>query len=542
MESAREAFQTEQLIFVPTNTEPGQGTWVGLDSCIWDGPKFLKYTHCLQETYPRLKRFFCEMLNIGKATLKTILEESQHFNRTNSLDYLSQVFVSMNRFLTMEVTKPTQSSFHGLKFPVLVKETSTRFDWLVSAGTANVWFIADRLHLRQSFEGLIPLLAMEVEVVDQLRPLIEFLDLGPRLLSKVAQGVPRIKGLSTPCAMYTSSLRAKSRCLARYVMALATSQILMETYQCSRLLPSSLANRGMVIAQLRQVEVYSAEKLIIEWQMSIPGDLPAGKIAYKVVGRTDSGRVKMIKDENHLKIILRKDDVDPARPPLELQEEMSNFCGITDGSHLAILHWLLGHHDLEEIEYVLQRRGVTNVVPELDEQPRELSDGDELEFSGLNAEPLDSRTDNQFFRRTEKTTRQGNAVQQFVAKFNLANDFQKSAAQPWHATEAQNMLSHICRLEHIDPYLLLPQRRSPWTQKVKDAGGYPDDLVAIVFDEKGTTNGKAFASRVTQNFPATVNVAGTGKIQVAVSATMNKMADEEIQFAGELHVSVYSEP
>jgi hypothetical protein len=308
-----------------------------------------------------------------------------------------------------------------------------------------------------------------------------------------------------------------------------------------RLLPPSLTGRPLVIAQLRNVEVYSAEEVIVEWTIS------SGNNFRQIKGRVDSGRVKFTQDGNILKIIMRESDVDVARPTLELQEEMTKFCGITDPSHVAILHWILAEDNLKEIERILERRGLPNDVPEFDELSQDVT-GDQglrLSFSGLKAKVLGGESENTSSRQYKGRKKanhasaykleSGDAVQDFVKKFDLTSSFRKKITQPWQHAEVKNMLSHICRLENMDPFMLLPQRDNPWTRQVMKAGGYPDDHVGVIFDGKPTTRGNQH-TKGSRTFPAVVCVAGEGLIQVSVSTTANDLTDEEILFAGELYV------
>jgi hypothetical protein len=305
-----------------------------------------------------------------------------------------------------------------------------------------------------------------------------------------------------------------------------------------RLLPPNLTSRPVVIAQLRNVEVYSAEEVIVEWTIG------SGNNFRQIKGRVDSGRVKLTQDGNILKIIMRESDVEVARPTLELREEMTKFCGITDPAHVAILHWILAEDDLKDIERVLERRGIPNDVPEFDELPQD-GNGIRLSFSGLKAKVLGGESENTSSRRyksrkkanrasTEKSE-SADAVQDFVKKFDLTNAFGKKITQSWRHAEAKNMLSHICRLENMDPFMLLPQRDNPWTRQVRKAGGYPDDYVGVFFDGKPTTRGVQH-TKGSQTFPAIVRVAGESLIHVGVSTTANDLTDEEILFTGELYV------
>lgn len=113
--------------------------------------------------------------------------------------------------------KIVRALIHAPIFPILVKDTTSTFDYLGTVQQTEVWFVADRWHLRQCFEGLVPLLAMSVETIEKIHHLIRKVNLRHKLLSNAAHDIPRIRGLSMPCPEYTLSLRAKARFIARYV-------------------------------------------------------------------------------------------------------------------------------------------------------------------------------------------------------------------------------------------------------------------------------------------------------------------------------------
>jgi len=122
-------------------------------------------------------------------------------------------------------------------------------------------------------------------------------------------------------------------------------------------------NRGFVIDQLRNVQVFKADKVVVEWALKLPG----GDTIY---GRADSGRVQLSsnKQKRGIQIFLAGDDIESLCPPLELEEELSKFCGINSPSHVGILQYILIQSDLETIHHTLQRRGIHDIVPEFDDE------------------------------------------------------------------------------------------------------------------------------------------------------------------------------
>jgi len=87
----------------------------------------------------------------------------------------------------------------------------------MSGNQRDVWFIADRHHLRRSFEGVIPLLAFSVEDIGQMGLALEMLDVESRLLSKQVREETSVSGHSWRDSLYTRKLRRKVKFIARHV-------------------------------------------------------------------------------------------------------------------------------------------------------------------------------------------------------------------------------------------------------------------------------------------------------------------------------------
>jgi len=296
--------------------------------------------------------------------------------------------------------------------------------------------------------------------------------------------------------------------------------------------------------QLHTVEVYTAEKVTVEWELKLK------RRDVRTIGRAESGRVKVTAADKILKIFLREHDVDAACPPLELEEEMTKFCGIANPIHTAILHRILMVGDLKEIEDVMQRKGIPDDVPEFDTMLRNLAEGGTFHSeSNFTSTPLETSNGVERKYRGRKARREAkfrhplpqeydsmDVMQSFVEKFHIKAAIKDMVTQPWEASQAEKMLSHICRLEDMNPYSLLPQKRDPFQQKVKQAGGFPDDQIGLIFNNDETANSLAYLSRSAQTFPAIVEVKRSGGIHVRVSTAVHNTTDEEVLLAGELYV------
>jgi hypothetical protein len=277
--------------------------------------------------------------------------------------------------------------------------------------------------------------------------------------------------------------------------------------------------------QLRHIEVYKVGAVTIEWE------LESVKPSAQIRGRSESGRVKMTPSGSVLKIFLRN-DVDLTHPPLDLQEEMTKFCGITDPTHVMILHWMLNEYDLREIEDNLNRRGIRSVPG---------FDGPGMSQDELNT-LLDSEARRQYHGRGSRFAvadpNSLDVVRSFIDRFNRTSQFRSQINRPWQEVEAERMLSHVCTIDNIDPISLLPQKRTSLSPKAWSPDGNLGEQSTIVFSETSALDYTNRLSRNSQVFPAIVRVARNGGISIDVSTSIQNMIDEEVLFAGELYVSV----
>jgi hypothetical protein len=159
------------------------------------------------------------------ASWVTLMEEAQRIEAFDNLEYISEVFIAINDHLAKQNTVtslPPKRDYVPMLtqsriFPTGSRQSDASFDQLSTAQEDDIWFIADRWHLRQSFEGLIPLLALSVDSVNKIHSMVKELGLEHRLLSRIVSGVPKTEGPSKTQSQQTALLRAKARSIARCV-------------------------------------------------------------------------------------------------------------------------------------------------------------------------------------------------------------------------------------------------------------------------------------------------------------------------------------
>jgi hypothetical protein len=123
--------------------------------------------------------------------------------------------------------------------------------------------------------------------------------------------------------------------------------------------PEDQLRLARIYRQLQTIEVYQSKKVLVEWIVKTP----EGKTKY---GRAESGRVALNSENNILKVSMGAEDIEANVPPLELQEMLAKFAGIEDSHCIMLLSHLLAQKDMLAMEHELQRRGISNDLPELE--------------------------------------------------------------------------------------------------------------------------------------------------------------------------------
>jgi hypothetical protein len=215
----RQAFATHALVYIRSEIAQSLGCWVFLRDTVWDGPECLRKTPCLKDYYPDLKDFFCITLNLRDADISTLTKEARQITPFDDLAYIAKLFVAiavqLPKYSPTKKHDSTEDLVSHRMFPIKNKTSGRAFEYLSRGLACDNWYIADREHLRQCFEGLIPLLAFSVEDVERIGELLKHLKFENRLLSSIARGMPKAKGAVELHTQYTACLRTKAKYIAR---------------------------------------------------------------------------------------------------------------------------------------------------------------------------------------------------------------------------------------------------------------------------------------------------------------------------------------
>ncbi|RYO98467.1 hypothetical protein DL763_002203 [Monosporascus cannonballus] len=365
----RSQFETEDLIFIPsmaTLLGPRPDTWVNASRCIWDSPKdvVLRHHFALSSIFCSHEYLFLIVLGIEKiVTWKRFRDEVMELNkgeggldRSNvALHYLAQLLMELSRKMACLSADDRCKELKILKtcqmLPIRGPNSTGCFDKLVPVTASEVWFIADREHVAESFGLELPLLALSIEQVEGLEELLSSLGLDRRRLSHraVASSVTQ----THEDEIY--AVRLKER--AEFIDRLTTESL-------RRRLP---AMRKM------EIMVHTSDEVSVRWEVSGYRSKATRRVAVATVSR-DFRR-------GTLDIYMQKDHVPSPQALLELADDLCVMFRISATRRL-LLQFVLASDDLDEIKRTLADRR----IPEL---PRRDDNASETEDVSEEVEPAE---------------------------------------------------------------------------------------------------------------------------------------------------------
>lgn len=209
------------MIYIPpTEKDWGQAAWLTTGDCVWDGHPALRKTSRLATHYPKLGDFFQVLLRVKAADMANLVKEAALISLDDDLTYIASLLGAISHGLrdnrsTHESATEIAELASKKVFPVKHSCPWGGFDELRSCLSDDLWFIADRPHLRQSFQGQAHLLAFSLEHTHNMSDLLDFLGLGERFLSVVATGSVGVSGRIRKHRAYSNALRSKAHVIAR---------------------------------------------------------------------------------------------------------------------------------------------------------------------------------------------------------------------------------------------------------------------------------------------------------------------------------------
>jgi hypothetical protein len=213
----RKMFSEMSLIYAPPLRSGGNPRWVRKGQCLWKGDKCFHRFVPLRDIYPGNRKLFRDVLGIADAGVGDLVREAENVRPGDDLPHLREIFLKVEEYLESDGSSNSFMALRQLKlFPICTgDEDPGTYGVLEWSDSAFEWFIADRVHLLESFKGLVPLLALSVEDIEKLPLSLRTLGVEKRRLTKSATSVPSTRGPTVPDPFHTQSFRAKAEFILR---------------------------------------------------------------------------------------------------------------------------------------------------------------------------------------------------------------------------------------------------------------------------------------------------------------------------------------
>ncbi|OCK83978.1 hypothetical protein K432DRAFT_463823 [Lepidopterella palustris CBS 459.81] len=329
-----DSFRGLSLIYTragSSNTTPTM-QWLNTRECIQRG-------FSIEDEYPQSANLFQFLLATGKDKIGSLIAAASLINASSKLSQISEHFAKISKALIglspKKVIRAVQPLQRKPLFPIIkTEEKKAEFDSLCALGKNTSWFVADLDHLRESFRGIVDLLAFKVEDLESMADLLKALNLESRKLSILVKTETGPKGTTHIHRSYTRSLQAK----APFITALISK---------------SNPDRDIIITRMNHVTVSIAQRIVHNYNLTFENS--------SFTGRSEDGEVAFNATAEHLEIFMTEDAVEEPCPPPELVEIIADHCKI-DPTHHALLQTALSQMSLAKLMAIYRKRGIH--VPE----------------------------------------------------------------------------------------------------------------------------------------------------------------------------------
>ena len=201
------------LTYAESSNSANQPSWTNMKDC-------LARNITIESQFPSSSYLFRCLSSPTGNPIASIVATATLVNSSSKLEDISRLFGALSQELkdvnasqAADLLRP----LHQLSiFPITDGLEDCGYDRLVSIYDRS-WFIADRPHLRKSFLGQVPLLALSFHDLAVTKDIFRVLRLDDRLISKFVTQQTRPKGRVAIHWDWSASLRAKSPFIKAYV-------------------------------------------------------------------------------------------------------------------------------------------------------------------------------------------------------------------------------------------------------------------------------------------------------------------------------------
>ncbi|OCK90529.1 uncharacterized protein K441DRAFT_578728 [Cenococcum geophilum 1.58] len=275
------------------------------------------------------------LLATGDGELASIIKKARLINKSTPLSEIIRVFRDLSNAFKQAHPKEVADTLKWLAtkpiFPISTGKKQGLFDYLAPFGDDIDWLIADRDHLKDSFQGKAPLLAFTVEELSSMENLLEHLKADSRMLSRLVKSNTTPQGLISVHKSYTMFLWERRE----FIKAL---------------IPKAHPERDRVIQQIENIRASVADHIIQTHTLKFRKT--------DVAGFPGKAEVASSATNDSLNLFLTEDCITVECPSFELVEMIAKHCGIKNLTHQNLLQTILTAATHNRIQATLLRQGI----------------------------------------------------------------------------------------------------------------------------------------------------------------------------------------
>jgi hypothetical protein len=194
-----------------------EGVWYHVERCLWNGPGYFRENISLIALYPGNKRLFKDILSVSEITLDHFIAEARSFTTSDPRRYMSKILMAMDKYISRNIVwSDNHNKLLSLDmWPISCQSWDPEIQ-LRSAASDKEWFIADRRHLRDIFDEVVPILDFDQDELFRMKSIFNELNAHPRFMTIASKATPCFEGKVEPSPHHTDLFRSKYRFISRY--------------------------------------------------------------------------------------------------------------------------------------------------------------------------------------------------------------------------------------------------------------------------------------------------------------------------------------
>jgi len=190
-----------------------------LKDCVWEAPVCLTKVYALATEYSDCKSLFRTRLKLQNAKIDDVVTELLSLPTSRCFNKHKELLLVLNDYLHKDSPSTSIQKLKGKDVIPVTKShrIEDRTNSCLMNYDKDLWYLADRVSLQESFKGKLHLIDFTVSEVRKLSPLIKAMDLEEYLLSEAVVETTEFCGNPIYDQDGTMDLRNRAKYFTRLV-------------------------------------------------------------------------------------------------------------------------------------------------------------------------------------------------------------------------------------------------------------------------------------------------------------------------------------